>query len=128
MLQVAQQGLTWQSLGQSITPEYPFSAQRVFLVVAADIVLYAVLTAYLDQVLLPLRFQLELFVSSVDDHHSKSGPVAVPTGNMNGRYIRQDRQQLQVARTHLAATTQGATQIQSWTSVENFAWHGMNDS
>lgn len=48
--QVAQQGLTWGVLGESITPDYPFSARNVFIVVAADIVIYALLTAYLDQV------------------------------------------------------------------------------
>ena len=48
--QVAQQGLTWGVLGESITPDYPFSARNVFIVVAADILMYALLTAYLDQV------------------------------------------------------------------------------
>lgn len=49
-MQVAQQGLTWGVLGESITPDYPFSARNVFIVVAADILMYALLTAYLDQV------------------------------------------------------------------------------
>lgn len=50
VLQVAQQGLTWGALGQSITPDFPFSGRGVFIVVAADIFIYALLTAYLDQV------------------------------------------------------------------------------
>jgi hypothetical protein len=48
--QVAQQGLTWGALGQSITPDFPFSGRGVFLMVTADIFIYALLTAYLDHV------------------------------------------------------------------------------
>ena len=48
--QVAQRGLTWSSLHESVTPDYPFSAARVFVMIAIDIVLYAVLALYLDKV------------------------------------------------------------------------------
>ena len=50
-VQVAQRGLTWSSLHESITPDFPFSAARVFIMIAIDIVLYAVLALYLDKVL-----------------------------------------------------------------------------
>ncbi len=48
--QVAQRGLTWSSLHESITPDFPFSAARVFIMISIDIVLYAVLALYLDKV------------------------------------------------------------------------------
>ena len=50
VVQVAQRGLTWSSLHESITPDFPFSAARVFIMISIDIVLYAVLALYLDKV------------------------------------------------------------------------------
>lgn len=47
---MAQQGLTWGALNESVTPDYPFTAARVFIMVAVDIVLYALLAFYLDKV------------------------------------------------------------------------------
>ena len=47
---MAQQGLTWAALNESVTPDYPFTAARVFIMVAVDIVLYALLAFYLDKV------------------------------------------------------------------------------
>ena len=52
-VQVAQRGLTWSSLHESITPDFPFSAARVFIMISIDVVLYAVLALYLDKVSRP---------------------------------------------------------------------------
>ena len=49
-IQVAQRGLTWSSLHESVTPDFPFSAARVFIMISIDVVLYAVLALYLDKV------------------------------------------------------------------------------
>jgi hypothetical protein len=65
-LQVAQQGLTWSALGQSITPDFPFSGRGVFLMVTADIFIYALLTAYLDHV----RIQHELLAHCIQGGHA----------------------------------------------------------
>ncbi len=51
--QVAQRGLTWSSLHESVTPDFPFSAARVFIMISIDVVLYAVLALYLDKVRYP---------------------------------------------------------------------------
>ena len=50
LCQVAQRGLTWSSLHESVTPDFPFSAARVFIMISIDVVLYAVLALYLDKV------------------------------------------------------------------------------
>lgn len=46
------QGLHWNTLGISVTSEssFPFSAQVVIIALIVDIILYAILTAYLDKV------------------------------------------------------------------------------
>ena len=47
---MAQQGLTWGALHESVTPDFPFTAARVLIMVAVDVVLYAALAFYLDKV------------------------------------------------------------------------------
>ena len=48
--ETAQRGITWGSLAVPVTSEHPFSAATVFQMLLLDVVLYGVLTWYLDQV------------------------------------------------------------------------------
>eukprot|EP00891_Asterochloris_glomerata_P006032 jgi/Astpho2/6032/e_gw1.00084.157.1_t len=48
--ETAQRGITWDSLAVPVTSEHPFSAATVFQMLLLDVVLYGVLTWYLDQV------------------------------------------------------------------------------
>jgi len=49
------QGLQWDSLATSVTSEYsfPFSARVVMIALIVDIIVFAVLAAYLDRVIPP---------------------------------------------------------------------------
>ena len=76
--QTAQKGLTWGTLGQSITPDFPFSARGVFIVVAADVLIYVLATAYLDKVTKNLSDRVT--------HNSSAGNgLAAKTGG--GRWV-----------------------------------------
>lgn len=60
-LETAQRGLTWGTMGEAVTMEYPFSAATVYLVLLADVLLYVLLLWYLEQVLPSCQAQPRLW-------------------------------------------------------------------
>lgn len=49
-LEGSQRGVTWSTIRLNMTSQYPFSAATVLQMLALDILIYGLLTWYLDQV------------------------------------------------------------------------------
>ena len=74
-LEGSQRGVRWSTINLSMTSQYPFSAATVLQMLALDVLIYGLLTWYLDQVRSCLYSQLLCAPSSVEQFPTRHKEV-----------------------------------------------------